>query len=115
MPLLALSLLTSCNNPEPLEECTWEKISAISKAGNASEWFKVGDEKTVEVNGQPHKVRIIGFNQDKDLNNKPIGITFEFVNLISDSNGCSLATLWNEGIKTKLGEASFDYLNSSIR
>ncbi len=126
MPLMAMSLLASCNNgsggggggggddPKTLEECTWEEISKVSKAHKASKWFKVGDTKTVKVNNQNHKVRIIGFDQDVDKDGKKIGITFEFANLISDENGYSLATQWND---TNDGSvvANHNYLDSSVR
>ncbi|MCQ2796103.1 MAG: DUF6273 domain-containing protein [Bacilli bacterium] len=139
MPLMALSLLTGCSEnlgtPKPLEECSWEKISQVSKAGKANEWFKVGDTKKLQLKHQDtnnngiiddgelyQTVRIIGINEDytelptdgsKPDPGKAIGITFEFVDLISDANGYSLATQWNDTNDT--GAANHDYRNSSIR
>lgn len=139
MPLMAASLLASCGEnlgtPKPLEECSWEKISQVSKAGKASEWFKVGDTKKLQLKHQDtnnnglidegelyQTVRIIGINEDytelptdgsKPNSDKAIGITFEFVDLISDANGYSLATQWND--TNDISTANNNYLNSSIR
>lgn len=139
MPLMALSLLASCSEnlgtPKPLEECSWEKISQVSKVGKANEWFKVGDTKKLQLKHQDtnnnriiddgelyQTVRIIGINEDytelptdgsNPNPNKTIGITFEFVDLISDANGYSLATQWND--TNDASTANHNYLNSSIR
>ncbi|MCQ2794945.1 MAG: DUF6273 domain-containing protein [Bacilli bacterium] len=139
IPLMTISFLASCNKglgePKPLEECSWEKISQVSKAGKAKEWFKVGDTKKLQLKHQDannngiiddgelyQTVRIIGINEDytelpTDGNepdpSKAIGITFEFVDLISDANGYSLVTQWNDTKDTST--ANNNYLNSSIR
>lgn len=78
-----------------LDELDWKKISDYSSHGYAPYLFYIGDTKTVEVNGLNHKVRIIGFNQDKDLEGNSVGITFEFANVITDSNGKAVTTKWN--------------------
>ena len=139
VPLMAIFLLASCSEnlgtPKPLEECSWEKISQVSKAGKANEWFKVGDTKKLQLKHQDansngiiddgelyQTVRIVGINEDytelptdgsKPDSNKTIGITFEFVDLISDTNGYSLATQWND--TNDSNTANHNYLNSSIR
>lgn len=100
-------------NAGSLDNYTWDQIKDISTQGKANEYFKVGDTKDVKVNGSIHKVKIIGFNQDVDANNKKIGITFEFENLISDEYGYSLATYWQD--TDKVAFANFDYMNSTIR
>ncbi|MCQ2795012.1 MAG: DUF6273 domain-containing protein [Bacilli bacterium] len=114
--IMTLSLLANCNKSEPLltlEECSWEKIKEISQTGKANDYFKIGDEKTVTVNSLPHKVRIIDFNKDVDKDGNNIGITFEFVNLISDSSGYSLATQWNDISNQSI--SNHNYLDSSVR
>lgn len=139
MPLMVIFFSASCGEnlgtPKPLEECSWEKISQVSKAGKANEWFKVGDTKKLQLKHQDtnnnglidegelyQTVRIIGINEDytelptdgsKPNSDKAIGITFEFVDLISDANGYSLATQWNDTNDTST--ANHNYLNSSIR
>lgn len=109
------NLIIVVSSPEYklLENLDWDDISDCSKSGFAPTLFKIGDEKTIKVNNIDQKVRIIDFNHDKDKNGNKIGITFEFANLLSDSNGYSLATLWN----TINGNSSknYDYLNSDLR
>lgn len=36
----------------PLDECTWEQISAISKAGLGEKYFNIGDCKEITLNGK---------------------------------------------------------------
>lgn len=96
-----------------LEECSWQEIKFLVNNNLADKIFNIGDEKTVMVNNQEHKVRIIGFNHDTDSSGNRCGITFEFVDLISDENGYSLAGLWKNTNTTT--NANFDYPNSTIR
>ena len=36
---------------KPLNNCTWAEIRAISDAGNAANYFSIGDTKTIVING----------------------------------------------------------------
>ena len=84
-----------------LNDYSWEEISAISASGEAqiTYGFKVGDTKEIILtNGEIYNVEIIGFNHDyvpngngdltKDdegnILNKTVGITFQFQELISE-------------------------------
>ena len=43
------------NLPEigtPLNDCTWEQISAVSKAGLGAKYFNIGDRKEITLNGK---------------------------------------------------------------
>lgn len=72
--------------PETLEDASWGQIKRISEAGNAQSVFSIGEEKTITMkNGDNMIVRIIGFNQDVDENDKPIGITFECKNVLNNT------------------------------
>lgn len=43
----------------------WETIADVAKSGNASSYFKVGDEKTIQLTtGEEITVVILGFNHD---------------------------------------------------
>ncbi|MCQ2792262.1 MAG: hypothetical protein MJ208_01920 [Bacilli bacterium] len=87
LPLSFLSFFSSCN-----EKKEWYQdnnfIDSLTKDD-------VGLEKEVMVNGLAHKVRLIGIDHD-DLVDElgEAHTTWEFVNLISDSDGYSLATPW---------------------
>lgn len=43
---------------------SWEDIIRIANEGKASEYFKVGDTKNVEINGHSIPFMIVGFNHD---------------------------------------------------
>lgn len=59
----------------------------------------IGLERTVKINGQKHKVRLVDYNHDSKGTNGEgkkltAALTFEFVNPICDANGKSLALFW---------------------
>lgn len=46
-------------------DATWEQIAQFSEAGKASEYFAVGDEKTIQLStGEEITLVILGFNHD---------------------------------------------------
>ena len=103
MPLLAVALLTNCNKSN-----WWDHTDQLTEAD-------IGKIETITVNNQNHRVRLIDVDHDVLSNDtsKTAHCTFEFSNLLSDSYGYSLATLWN----TTNGNSSknYDYLNSDLR
>lgn len=100
-----------------LDNYDWETIKYISDSGGADVMFDVGETKEVEINGQSHTVRIIGFDQDytdpNDRDNTKVGITFDFADLISDAEGYSLATVWND--TADVDTANCNYRTSTLR
>lgn len=91
----------------------WWNYCSCGKEGIEATTDDIGKEVNVQVNGQIHKVRLIDINKDKTSDNNSIHATFEFVNLISDANGYSLATYWEN--TNSIESANFDYMNSTIR
>ncbi|MCQ2795486.1 MAG: DUF6273 domain-containing protein [Bacilli bacterium] len=95
-----------------LNDLTWKKINDISQSGEAPYLFYIGEEKTIEVEGEINQnVRIIDFNHDEletSTPEKPLfaGITFEFVNTI-----VNFSVQWN----SKHGNEStnFDFIHDS--
>lgn len=73
----------------------------------------VGTIKTVPVNGKEHRVRLIGVDHDDLATGGKAHTTWEFVDLISDANGYSLASLWQD--TSSSSGSNYDYLNSTIR
>lgn len=65
-----------------LASASWEVISAISEAGLASSYWKVGDKKAITVEGENYEVQIIGFNHDTKTSGGKAGITFQTVKCI---------------------------------
>lgn len=43
---------------------TWEEIAAVSEGGLASQYFSVGESRTMEFNGETIEVEILGFDHD---------------------------------------------------
>lgn len=65
-----------------LEEASWEFISEASKAGLASTYWAIGDQKNITVNGVTYAVDIIGFDHDTPTSTSTYGrskagITFQ--------------------------------------
>lgn len=93
-----ISVIARASDYDLLEYLDWKNddesvpdIEGISFSGLAPYIFNLGETKTVKVNDIDHQVRIIGFNHDVDSDNRPIGLTFEFVNTIYiDSSSNSL-------------------------
>lgn len=87
-----------------LEQCNWDEIKMVSEKGGARATFgEPGSQtKIVTVDDTENQVRILAYDYDElaiSTSNDPhyAGITFEFVNTISDFTTC-----WN----TKHGEDS---------
>lgn len=90
-------------------------IDGLAKKGEKDKSFITvngGITHPLKVNGLNHTVRLIGTKEDKDKVANDISTTWEFANLISDDNGCSLATQWND---TNEITSNYNYLNSSVR
>ena len=70
-----------------LEATSWDNIAIVSKLGKAQDFWKVGDTKTVAVNGVNYQFQIIGFDHDdlttKDGTRTKAGITFQMVNCLN--------------------------------
>lgn len=104
-----------------LDEMPWyldkKYINGLTKTDVTKEG---GEIQTVKVNGIDHKVRLIGVDEDYGTigdESTKIHTTWEFANLISDENGHSLATQWNDtdNYSVGTGTANFNYLDSSLR
>lgn len=68
---------------DTLENTSWADIVTVSKAGEASNYWNIGDKKTVTYNGNTYFVQIIGFDHDNVSNptaygRQKAGITFQW-------------------------------------
>lgn len=98
-------------DPEPTPTKEWYEDSAYIKNLSFSD---IGTTtKEIIVNGQIHKVRLIGINHDTFEDGTTAHTTWEFNNLISDSEGYSLAYQWHD--TTFENTTNRVYQNSSIR
>ena len=69
-----------------LEATSWDNIAAVSKFGQAPNYWKVGDKKNITVNGVTYAAQIIGFDHDTlttaDGGRTKAGITFQLVDCL---------------------------------
>ena len=72
---------------DTLNDTTWDNIAIVSKLGKAQDYWKVGDTKTVAVNGVNYQFQIIGFDHDTlttaDGSRTKAGITFQMVDCLN--------------------------------
>ena len=70
-----------------LEATSWDNIAAVSKFGQAPNYWKVGDKKNITVNGVTYAAQIIGFDHDTlttaDGGRTKAGITFQLVDCLN--------------------------------
>jgi len=120
----AAAVVVACAVAAPL--ITLHYIDAAQEA--AKKWYlrrnwyeytseaseeELGVECKIKVNGLDHKVRLIDVDKDVDENGNKVHTTWEFSNLLSDSNGHSLAYQWND--TNNSATANHDYINSTLR
>lgn len=81
------ALFASTPSIPSFAEATWEQIAQVAEAGTASNYFAVGDEKTITLSTDEQiTLVILGFNHD-DLSNGSgkAGITIGMKNLLNST------------------------------
>lgn len=68
-----------------LSTYTWKEIDIVSRAGFASEYWAIGDEKDVVINGETLTFQIYGFYHDNKTGGGKAGITFGMKNLMAST------------------------------
>lgn len=105
-----------------LEATSWDNIAAVSKFGQAPNYWKVGDKKNITINGVTYAAQIIGFDHDTlttaDGSRTKAGITFQLVDCLqtkypmngSDTNvnGWQGSTMRTSTMATLLNQLSYD-------
>lgn len=105
-----------------LEATSWDNIAAVSKFGQAPNYWKVGDRKNITVNGVTYAAQIIGFDHDTlttaDGGRTKAGITFQLVDCLettyvmhrtdTNANGWRGSTMRTSTMATLLNQLSFD-------
>ena len=77
LPLFVISDLS-------FSKLSWDLIANLSESGNASHYFSVGDEKTIELlTGEEITLVILGFNHDDLTNGGKAGMTIGMKNLLA--------------------------------
>ena len=68
-----------------LNDCSWDEIAMYANSGMADKVFALGDTKNFTLSDDTvMSARIIGFNHDKNRENKVLPITFETVETLND-------------------------------
>ena len=105
-----------------LEATSWDNIAAVSKSGQAPNYWKVGDKKNITVNGVTYAAQIIGFDHDTlttaDGGRTKAGITFQLVDCLKTTysmngsntnvNGWRGSTMRTSTMATLLNQLSSD-------
>lgn len=69
---------------KPLNAYTWDEIKTIADAGKATDFFKVGAEKVIELStGTQITLVILGFNHDNKAGGGKAAITFGVKDIIN--------------------------------
>ena len=58
---------------DTLANMSWADIQTVCKAGKASEYWAIGDQKTIAVNGISYTVDLIGFDHDTPTDKSAYG------------------------------------------
>lgn len=80
------TIVTPIAQKPTFRDAYWHEIKEISESGKASEYFAVGDEKTIELStGEQVTLVILGFDHDEILGagGRKAGITIGMKNLLS--------------------------------
>ena len=116
------TIITPVGVPKPtFANASWEEIADISEAGNASEYFKVGDEKTIELStGDQITLVILGFNHDDLTNGGKAGMTIGMKNLLTatysiNSSGSNEGGWAESEMRTSTMETLFSQLQSDLQ
>lgn len=82
-----------------LAQYTWNEIDMISQAGLASEYFAIGNEKNIVVNGETLTLQIYDFNHDTLSSNgtSKAGITFGTKHLMATKKAITPDGISNGG------------------
>lgn len=96
---------------DTLENTSWADIQTVSKAGLASEYWSVGDQKTIYVNGVAYLVDIIGFDHDTPTNastygRSKAGITFQLHDLLATTYSMNSSNTNSGGWKSSVMRTS---------
>lgn len=94
-----------------LSENTWAQIAAVSAAGTAENYWKIGDEIDIVVNGETLTLQIFGFSHDDLTGGGKAGITFGMKNLMTETRQMN-STSTNAGSFT--GSAMYDWLQNTL-
>lgn len=98
-----------------LNAYTWNEIAEISASGNAEDYFKIGDTKTITfkyIKDFTVKVAILDFNHDDLVSGGKAGITFGVIEQIGE--GISNSVLKMNDEETNVGGWNESYMRNTV-
>ena len=104
-----------------LAEATWDEISDISEVGLASEYFSVGDTKSISINGTNYNALIYDFDHDdKNDGSGKAGITFGLANCLTTAYTINSSNFnsggWHSSeLRNTLGTTIYNQLDDSLK
>lgn len=97
-----------------VDDLSSEEPTAKKEATSLNDF--VGQERTIKVNNNDHKVMVVGCQQDylDESRQTPIALTFQFRNVICDENGEAIQTSWDVNNRTNnyWNSTLYDFLNN---
>ena len=94
-----------------LNDNDWGTISQASAAGKAANYWKVGDEKNISVNGETLTLVIVGFGHDDLAGGGKAGITFGLKHLMKDQRQMNSSNTNSGGFP---GSAMYSWLQNTL-
>ncbi len=94
-----------------LNDNDWGTISQASAAGKAANYWKVGDEKNISVNGETLTLVIVGFGHDDLAGGGKAGITFGLKHLMKDQRQMNSSNTNSGGFT---GSAMYSWLQNTL-
>lgn len=104
-----------------LNDLSWSEISQISQSGRASQYWKVGDTKTIEIGAVQYEVVILGFDLDTLTDGSgTAGITFGLKQCLNERYAMSSQEDSIDGwllssLRTLLNGTIYNQLDSGLR
>lgn len=99
------------------DNITWDSLKEIASdpetgIQKAKSYFSYGDWKYLTINGKKHKVKIVGIGESFVSDDIKAVFTFEFNNVLTQSNGKADTYAWND--KNGSSSTSNDFSTGSL-
>lgn len=96
---------------------SWAQLAELTSLPDEyiNDWFKVGETREIQFNNLAHTLRIIGINHDNLSNGEgKAGLTVEFADVMTNTDGNPLKTFWDEDWNTNFPGSILNNLVNSI-
>lgn len=104
---------------------SWADIQTVCKAGQAANYWSIGDEKEITLDGDSYTVNIIGFDHDvptnaSDYGRQKTGITCQLTESLADkyavNNTATNSTGWTDSVMRQSSMVNlFDMLSDDLK